>query len=226
LCFEPLQNRHRLVCCPVVLPLQVHAKVDQHRSDCLAERRNIRAGPRVPTLPSSYFKGMRIVCSPPYNSIQHRNALMITHQRKPVVNDLLGAQRLARAGKALGGGSTSKAWKRQSIVPSGRTDAGSWGANTARGQATRRASAGWRGDDHGDIPVASEDVPRVLSWSTRCPVYAKANSLRTAGSRSTRLCRCPLPRDQIRWVRYVIGNLLQCQDGIFLRCAHETATIL
>jgi hypothetical protein len=29
---------------------------------------------------------------------------MITHQRKPVVNDLLGAQRLARAGKALGGG--------------------------------------------------------------------------------------------------------------------------
>src|SRR5262252_2505151 len=87
---DPFQNRHQSVGCPVVLPLQVHAKVGQYGAGRPAETRNVGAGLGGPELPCCYTKSIGIICSPLCDAIQHRNELMIAHQCESII-DLLSA---------------------------------------------------------------------------------------------------------------------------------------
>jgi hypothetical protein len=58
---DPFQNRHQSVGCPVVLPLQVHAKVGQYGAGRPAETRNVGARLGGPELPCCYTKTIGII---------------------------------------------------------------------------------------------------------------------------------------------------------------------
>ena len=93
---------------------------------------------------------------------------------------------------------TSRVWQQRIISPSAPTGSACCGASGVKGHVARRAIAGWSGSYHFVTPVASGGVQRFRFPSKPFLVCLKVKDLICTGSRSTRPCRYPLPRDQIQ----------------------------